>query len=168
MKTFLFIAVPMAAALGSGLMGGVFFAFSVFVMRALARLDAPAGIAAMQSINRAVLNPLFMAAFFGTAAACLIVILASSWRWREPGAILLAAGGATYLVGGVLVTMACNVPLNRALAEVAPDERESAARWSYYLERWTAWNHVRTVACLVASALLIIAIYFEAGSAALP
>ncbi len=40
-----------AAAIGSGLMAGLFFVFSVTVMTALGKLPAPAGIAAMQSIN---------------------------------------------------------------------------------------------------------------------
>jgi hypothetical protein len=47
------------AALGSALIGGLFFAFSAFVMRALGRLPPAGGIAAMQSINVAVLNPVF-------------------------------------------------------------------------------------------------------------
>lgn len=42
---------------GSALMAGVFFAFSTFVMKALRRLPSPQGIAAMQSINVAVINP---------------------------------------------------------------------------------------------------------------
>lgn len=58
------------SALGCGVAGGAFFAFSTFIMRALARLPAPQGIAAMQSINVVVITPLFMMALFGTGAAC--------------------------------------------------------------------------------------------------
>ncbi len=47
------------ALLGSALVGGVFFAFSSFVMKALARVPSPEGIAAMQSINVVVINPSF-------------------------------------------------------------------------------------------------------------
>jgi uncharacterized membrane protein len=168
MASFLIVGVAMAAAVGSGLMAGVFFAFSAFVMRALARLEPSAGIAAMQSINRAVLNPLFMTAFFGAGAACLLLMLAALWRWPQPCAVLLLAGGATYLVGGIGVTMACNVPLNRALAEVEPADRDSTARWDDYVRRWTAWNHVRTVACLAASTLLTLGVYCEAAGRVAP
>ncbi|MGD9741821.1 MAG: hypothetical protein AB7V53_04220, partial [Dongiaceae bacterium] len=49
------------SALGAGLIAGLFFAFSSFVMAALARLPADQGVAAMQSINTAVLNPVFFA-----------------------------------------------------------------------------------------------------------
>ncbi len=162
MTDALLLALQFAAALGCGLMAGVFFAFSAFVMNALARLEPAAGIAAMQSINRAVLNPLFMAGFFGTGAICVFVILAALWRWREPGAVYLLVGGAIYLVGGILVTIAFNVPQNEALAAVAPADRESATRWSHYLARWTAWNHVRTAACLAAATSLTVAVYLEA------
>jgi hypothetical protein len=44
-------ALTVVTALGCGLNAGVFFAFSSFVMKALARLQPAQGIAAMQSIN---------------------------------------------------------------------------------------------------------------------
>ena len=65
----LLFTFTLVAALGCGLMAGLFFAFSVSVMKALARLSSAEGIAAMQSINVAIINPVFVAAFFGTAAA---------------------------------------------------------------------------------------------------
>ena len=57
------------SALGAGLTTGTWFAFSVFVMAGLARIPAAQGIAAMQSINITVINPLFMAAFGARAVA---------------------------------------------------------------------------------------------------
>ena len=63
----LLFTIAFAAALGCGLMGGLFFAFSVAVMKALGRLPPAEGIAAMQSINVAILNPVFLTVFFGTA-----------------------------------------------------------------------------------------------------
>ena len=69
----LLFALTLVAALGCGLMAGLFFAFSVSVMKALARLPSAEGIAAMQSINVAIINPVFLAAFFGTAAACVLI-----------------------------------------------------------------------------------------------
>ena len=72
-------ALTLFAALGCGLMAGFFFAFSASVMKALARLPAAEGIAAMQSINVAVINPVFLGAFLGTTALCLLVMVASLW-----------------------------------------------------------------------------------------
>ncbi len=52
----------------------------------------------------------------------------------------------------------CNVPLNEALARVEPDSTEGASLWISYLANWTAWNHVRTIAALAATAMLTIAL----------
>ena len=69
--------VTFLSALGSGLIGGLFFVFSTFVMTALGRLPPAGGIAAMQSINVAVLNPVFFTVFLGTAGLCLIALIAA-------------------------------------------------------------------------------------------
>jgi uncharacterized membrane protein len=154
----LLFALTLFSALGCGLIAGVFFAFSSFVMNALGRLPAEQGAAAMQSINVAVINPLFMAAFLGTAAACVLLAVSSLLRWREPGAAYLLAGSLLYLVGVILVTGLFNVPRNDALAAVAPASAEGASLWTDYVSSWTAWNHVRTAASLAAAALLTIAL----------
>lgn len=156
MTELLLMAVAFLAALGSGLMAGVFFAFSAFVMTALGRLPPAGGIAAMQSINVAVLNPWFFAVFFGTAGACLLLIVVVLFNWSHPGDAFLLAGSLAYLGGSVLVTVVRNVPLNQSLAAVKPDSVEGAALWTRYLSTWTAWNHVRTVGSLAAAALFIL------------
>jgi uncharacterized membrane protein len=145
------------AALGCGLVGGIFFAFSTFVMKALGRIAPPQGIAAMQSINIVVINPWFMTAFFGTAVVCVFAIVGSLLWWHEPGAAYSVAGGVLYLAGTIAVTMVCNVPLNNALARVAPASAQGGAVWAAYLSTWTRWNHVRTIAALAASILFIVA-----------
>jgi uncharacterized membrane protein len=152
------LVLTFLAALGSGVIAGVFFAFSAFVMSALGRLPPDQGIAAMQSINVAVINPWFFAAFFGTAALCAILAIASLLRWSEPGAFLLVAGSLLYLVGTILVTIRLNVPLNDALAAAEPASAEAASLWTRYLAEWTRWNHVRTVASLAAAASFILAL----------
>jgi len=157
----LLLALTLFSALGCGLIGGVFFAFSSFVMNALARLPPAQGIAAMQSINVVVINPLFMTAFLGTAAACVILAVSSLLRRHEPGAAYLLAGSLLYLVGVILVTMVFNVPRNDALAAVVPASAEGASLWTDYLSGWTAWNHVRTAASLAAAALLTIALVLD-------
>ncbi|MEJ7763435.1 MAG: anthrone oxygenase family protein [Thermomicrobiales bacterium] len=148
--------LTLGAALGCALVGGVFFAFSSFVMVALARLPPSQGIAAMQSINRVVLTPWFMAPFFGTAVACLVLVVASLVGWGEPGATLRVIGGGLYVVGCIGVTVVRNVPRNDALAAVDPESDAGAARWAGYVPGWTRWNTVRTAACLLASVLLIL------------
>src|SRR5262245_23165124 len=126
----LLFALTLLAALGSGLVAGIFFAFSTFVMAALRRLPAAGGIAAMQSINLTVLNPLFFAVFFGTAGLSLVLAIAALLRWSEPGALYLFAGSLLYLFGTIFVTMAFNVPLNNRLAAIKPGSAEGASLWT--------------------------------------
>ena len=151
-------ALKLFAALGCGLMAGVFFAFSTFVMSALARLQPTQGIAAMQSINIKAINPLFMMVLFGTAVACIFLAVLSLFKWYQPGAVYLLLGSLLYLVGTVGVTIAFNVPLNNALATVRPDSTDGANLWASYLANWTFWNHVRTAAALAAAASITIAL----------
>jgi uncharacterized membrane protein len=155
----LLFPLVLISALGSGLIAGVFFAFSTFVMKALARLPAAQGIAAMQSINVAVINPWFLGVFLGTSATCALVALDGLLMWDEPAGIYLLAGGALYVVGTFLVTMTANVPLNNRLAAIQPSDGGSAERWSGYVAAWTRWNHVRTIAALLAAALLMLGLY---------
>jgi uncharacterized membrane protein len=154
----LLFALKLFTALGCGLIAGVFFAFSTFVMSALARRPSAEGIAAMQSINITVINPWFMTAFLGTAVACLLLVVSSLLKWNQPGAVYLLVGSLLYLVGTFGVTMVCNVPLNDALATVKPESTDGANLWASYMTNWTLWNHVRTVAALVAAALFTIAL----------
>jgi uncharacterized membrane protein len=154
-------ALTFASALGSSLIGGVFFAFSAFVMKALARLPAPQGIAAMQSINVVVLNRLFFVVFFGTAAGCILLAVRAVLVWNTRGAGYLLVGCALYLVGTILVTIFFNVPLNNALAAVDRTSGGGARLWDDYIASWTAWNHVRTIAALAAAASLTIALCLD-------
>ena len=150
--------VTLGTALGCGLSAGVFFAFSAFVMPALGRLPSGQGIAAMQSINKLAVTPAFMTALFGSALACAGLAVWSVVAWDERPAPWLLAAGVLYLVGAIVVTIAVNVPLNDALATTRPDGAGAADRWSGYLRRWTAWNHLRAAAALAATGLLIVAL----------
>lgn len=148
-----FQLLVLLAAWSSAITGGIFYAFSSFVMAALARIPASAGMMAMQSINITVLNGTFFAAFFGTALLCLAIIVLgligfgglSTWA---------VAGAAVYLVGTIGVTMVLNVPLNNQLAVMDVNAAASADAWLVYVRDWTLWNHVRTIAALVAALIL--------------
>lgn len=157
MSPSLLALLTFATALGAGVIGGVFFAFSSFVMTALARLPPPQGIAAMQAINIVVINPVFLGVFLGTALASVVLVIVAFTAWSEPGAIWLLAGGGLYLVGTFGATMAFNVPRNNALAGLDPAAAEAAPSWARYAREWTAWNHVRAAAAVAAAACLTIA-----------
>lgn len=147
----LFQITLIAATLASGLVAGVFLAFSDFVMRSLGRAETAGGIEAMQIINREVYRSLFMALLIGMALASiglagLGVILAG-----RSTALWLATGAAVYLIGVMAVTARRNVPMNQHLD--GEDHRSVAARyfWTTYLRDWTRWNHLRVAAATVAS-----------------
>jgi uncharacterized membrane protein len=150
-------SLTFTATIGCGLVAGVFFAFSTFVMPALARLQPDRGIVAMQSVNITAINPLFMLALFGTAGSCVLLIIALLPKWHQTSPACLLIGSLLYLVGTVGVTIAFNVPLNDALAKVEPDSIEGSRFWATYLVSWTFWNHVRTVAAIAATVALTIA-----------
>ena len=153
----LLFALTLVTALGCGLNAGVFFAFSSFVMKALARLHPAQGVAAMQAINVAAVSFAFMLALFGTAVACAALAGWALLVWHEPFAPYLLAGGALYLVGTILPTIFYHVPRNEALARVDPHGAGAEGHWRRYLSGWTAWNHVRAAAALAAAATLTIA-----------
>lgn len=144
-------ALTVAAAVGSGLIAGLFFTFSVVVMPALARLSPGHGSLLMQTVNRVIIRPLFLVPFVGTALACVALVV------LDPADLVAVAGAALYVAGVFGVTMVANVPLNNALDAVAPDGPDQAAAWRRYAPRWTRWNHVRTVAATAAAVALMLA-----------
>lgn len=148
-------ALVVASTVASALVGGVFFAFSVFVMRALAGLPPAQGILAMQRINVTVLHPLFLGVFLGTAP--LLGVTGYFARHSSPSVAWLLGAFVVYLVGSVGVTMAFNVPRNNRLASLEAHSAEAAAYWPVYVREWLAWNHVRCIACLVAAVLAMLA-----------
>ena len=117
-------AVTLLLCIGAGVVGGVFFAFSSFVMKALAQLPANQGVAAMQRINVVVLNPLFLGVFLGTALLAVAGVVLSVLTWSTPRSVLLLASSLLYLIGTFLVTMAFNVPRNESLARLNPSPRK--------------------------------------------
>lgn len=60
--------------------------------------------------------------------------------------------------GTIGVTIACNVPFNDGLATLLPQGTGAADLWDEYVTKWSAWNHVRTVAAFAAAATLTIAL----------
>jgi uncharacterized membrane protein len=158
MNHSLIAVLALIAALGTGLVAGTFFAFSNFVMGALRRLPAQQGIAAMQSINIVVINPVFLGTMMGTGLICIVLLIISVMNGNGAGTVCLWAGSLLYLLGTILVTMVFNVPRNNALATLDPGQAEAGARWGRYMSEWTMWNHVRAAASLAASAAFILAL----------
>lgn len=146
MLSTLIPTITLLALLGSGMMAGLFFAYSNSVMPALAKMPGPQGITAINHINVVIQNPLFFLIFMGTAVLALILAAAALLGGTATPAWILI-GAALYIVGSIAVTMGINVPMNDALAAAGPNGANSEALWATYLERWVFWNHVRAAAC---------------------
>jgi uncharacterized membrane protein len=157
MESFLF-PLTLLAAIGSGLMAGLFFIFSNTVMRALDKMPVPQGMAAMNAINVTIVNPLFLTLFFGTALLSVALIILALAKWSGAPSAWLIAGGVIYLAGAIAVTMIFNVPLNNALEATALDSAEAAAMWQRYMAEWVPWNHARSIACTASLACFIMAL----------
>ncbi|HEX6639171.1 MAG TPA: anthrone oxygenase family protein [Steroidobacteraceae bacterium] len=143
--------------LGCALLGGLYFAFSAFIMKAL-REAGQAGVVAMNAINRVILRSAFMAFFFGTTLASGTLVVLGAMNLREASSPGMILGGVLYVAGMFAVTMLANVPLNNALQNVTAESRTGTAIWNDYLHRWTRWNHVRTLSSMGASALFLFAL----------
>lgn len=143
--------LALLGVLGTGLVAGVFCAFSTFVMKGLAALPTAQGVAAMNAINRAALKPAFMIVFIGSAGLCAVTAVVTFVLWPDGRAVELLLGSALYLVGAFGVTIVGNVPRNDTLMKLDPGTAEAAAYWPSYVRQWTMWNHVRTVASAAAA-----------------
>lgn len=129
--------LTVVAIAGSGLMAGLFLAFSLAVLPALGREPAEYGVAVMRRVNVMIVNPSFLLVFVGTAVLCAALVVDVVVA-GGPGAVARLAGAVLYLVGAIGVTAVVHIPLNNAL-----DAPGGEHTWERYLSRWPAWNHLR-------------------------
>jgi uncharacterized membrane protein len=144
--------------LAAALIAGFFYAYSVSVMPGLGASDPLAATLAMRGINAVIRTPLFAFSFIGALA---FPVAAGLLARRRAVAILGVAGGLVYGVRGVAVTFTVNVPLNEALAAASPTAASAPDLWRQYATPWTTWNHVRTLASIIAFALVTTALVVE-------
>jgi uncharacterized membrane protein len=157
MSTSPYVITATVAALCSAAVGGLFFAFSTFVMAGLDRTAPVDALTAMRGINaEAQAAAPFLILFLGSTLLAAAVGIVAALRWSQPGAGYVLAGAALSIVAFV-VTVAFNVPLNDHLDALDPamlSATDAAREWQSYLATWTNWNHVRTVAPLLGAALI--------------
>lgn len=152
----------LGSILGSGLLSGLYFVFSVCVMPALDSRPPTDAVATMQTINEVIINPWFMTVFMGTPLLCAVLLLVLTLEGcGAPGNALAAAGALVLLLGELLVTVAANVPMNNVLATFRGGD--AAAAWKDFVGPWTAWNSGRCFASVLAAALLSWALRLRAS-----
>ncbi|CCH52868.1 hypothetical protein BN8_01905 [Fibrisoma limi BUZ 3] len=153
--------VLMSAAVTTALMAGLFYAYSYSVSPGLARVSDTAYLSTMQSINRAILNPVFFVGFMGT----LFLLPLSTWLQynHPPSARFCLLLGATlmYTIGVFGVTTLGNVPLNNALDAFNIDsatQEEIAAMRVRFEQPWNRLNNIRTLAAILTEVLITAAL----------
>lgn len=148
-----------AGTLTTALIGGLFFSFSTAINPALHRLSDAGYLQAFQNINKDILNPLFLFCFM----APVILLPAATWMQFKQGGpawIWTLAGAILYVIFVFGVTAGGNVPLNDALAKMDlthASAKTLAAYRAAFEPRWNMFHSIRTVANVLAMAVLIIA-----------
>lgn len=142
----------LTALLFSGAIFGFFYAWICSTMWGLDAADPRVAIAAMQEMNASVRNAVFAPAFFATPLVCGLAALGAHFEKNRAATRAFAAAALVYALGGILLTMTINVPMNEALAQIdVPQDTARATRiWEDYSPRWQRFNTLRTVASGVA------------------
>jgi uncharacterized membrane protein len=156
------LIILIGTATAAGLTAGLFFAWSCSVMPGLAQVSDRVFIAAMQSMNRAIQNPLFFSCFFGAA----LLLPLSTYLFFDVAMVFELLIGATsiYWVGVMGITIWGNVPLNNSLdtfqMESASEEEILKSRTDFE-SRWNKLNHIRTVASVATFVLVITVVLLQ-------
>ena len=144
----------------TALIAGLLYSYSCSVMPGLKSLPDSEFIAVMQSINRAIQNPVFFISFMGTL---LLLPVSTYMHYSQPLSSrfwLLLIATIFYLAGVFSVTAFGNIPLNNTLDKFdllnAPAEAIHLQRISFEA-RWNNLHTVRTISSIVALILVITA-----------
>ena len=135
-----------AATLTMGLMAGVFGLYAHTIMPGLRRTDDRTFVGAFQAIDRAIINPLFLAG--GFLGALVFTALAAALHLRSGALPWILAALVLYLAT-VAITVGVHLPLNNAI-KAADDPDPAALRERFDEARWARWNAVRALATTIA------------------
>lgn len=139
------------ALLTTGLMAGVYLAFSISVLPGLARGDDLTFVTSMRGMNSAILNPVFGLVFAGPL---LLGAVAVAVRLPDGDGIGWSAGALTLYVLTLVITAVVNVPLNNRLDTTEPPGEARAV----FEGPWGRWNAVRALVCTTSFAAYALAL----------
>jgi len=157
MMDMIFNILLWVMAIASGLMAGIYFAFSTFIMQSLAAIQPECGISSMQSINKIILKSMFMPVFLSSTVISIFTAGLALYQWGEAGTLAALTASALYFIGMFVLTAAVNVPLNNKLAIHRPESDEAKIIWHEYSKKWTRANHVRALSSLLSMILFLYA-----------
>ena len=145
--------VTIGAAVGAGVLGGVYVAFSTFVMPALRRVPADRAVVAMQAMNRAAPAPWAIVGLLGAGGACAVLAVQALADLDDAAARWRLAGSALYL-STIVITFAFHIPRNEALDHVDAAGAGVDRAWADFAGSWSSGNHIRALASVGAAAVL--------------
>jgi uncharacterized membrane protein len=148
----------------TALIAGLLYAYACSVNAGLGALPDMQYLAAMQSINKAIQNPLFFISFMGTL---ILLPLSTYMHYAQPLTTqfwLLLAATIVYIIGVIGITALGNIPLNNMLDSVnlqasTPDIIEKVR--AQFEKSWNMYHSVRTVAAVLALVLTILACIYQ-------
>ncbi len=147
------------ATMSTGLMSGIFFTWTNAVTPGIGKLKDVEYLAALQAMNRVILNPLFYIVFIGPI---LTLPLATALNYNsEPSLIfkILIISSMIYLPGSFLITILGNIPLNNLLhrSDLENFSVEEAKTLRDKIEtKWNTFNLIRTITSSITFILLLI------------
>jgi len=144
-------------ALWSAIVGGVFSAFSEFIMSALLKAEPASGIESMQHINRDVIKTQFVAGILSIAVFSVLFALYSLAVFEGAALVTLILATLVYVPSVFLITILGNVPMNNRLDAVDHTSADAQNYWMEYGTKWTRLNHFRSVGSVLTAGLYIIA-----------
>lgn len=143
------------------LMAGLFYSYSCSVVLGLKLLTDAEYVASMQSINRAIQNPLFFICFFGTLLLLPLSTYLNYFPCPNLRFRLLLTATILYFIGVFGVTAVGNIPLNNGLDKFnlinASGEAISLQR-EMFERKWNNLNTIRTICSIISLVLVIIAV----------
>ena len=140
-----------AALVTTGLMAGVYLAFSIAVLPGIARTDDDTFVASMRGMNAAILNPVFALVFGGPLVFGIVAIVA---QLPDGDDISSIAAALSLYVATLVITGAVNVPLNNRLDSTEPAGEARAL----FEKTWVRWNVVRSLLCTLSFAEFAVAL----------
>ncbi|MEM0929778.1 MAG: anthrone oxygenase family protein [Pseudomonadota bacterium] len=144
-------------ALWSAIIGGVFSAFSEFIMAGLLRSEPAGGIESMQNINRTVIKTQFVAGILSIALFSVMFAVYGVTVFEGAALATLVLAPIVYLPTVFLMTLFGNVPMNKKLERLDHTSTDATVYWTKYGREWTRLNHVRSIGSILTAGLYIIA-----------
>lgn len=166
-KSVMFTAsniILLLAVVTTAMLAGFFYGWGASVMPGLRRVSDREYVTAMQSINRAILNPVFFLSFLGPL---VLLPLSAYLHYGQPVTtrfyLLVAATIVYYISFGV--TIFGNVPLNDMLDKfnLSSSEQAFSMQRAKFEMAWNRLHMIRTIISVLAFILGVMACLSQHG-----